>query len=299
MAAPLPVGNAQGAFLAPQARLIASRVPIPEPDLIRFALAVLLTAFAAAPVFAQSPGPDRGYDILEDRRALDGPQTAPPSAPIWMDREGSPASPQTGAAAIEQARLEACLAKLDEQPFEGFEDALAWLAEGNRPPARACVAHGLIGLDRPAEAALRFEALAAAPDAGGSAQRAAYSLQAGNAWLLAGEARAALSAFEQADIFQPGALVVQSDKARAFAMLERWDEAETLLDAVLSHLPGDLDARRLRARARLAGGDLSGAAADVSEALAAEPADLDTLVLRGEVREAQRLAGLRADAPGN
>jgi len=41
-------------------------------------------------------------------------------------------------AAQEQARLEACLAKIETDPDDAYEDGLAWTYQGNRPGARQC-----------------------------------------------------------------------------------------------------------------------------------------------------------------
>ena len=55
-------------------------------------------------------------------------------------------------AAEEQARLEACLAKIETDPDDAYEDGLAWLYQGNRPGARQCTAMALIALGHQAEA---------------------------------------------------------------------------------------------------------------------------------------------------
>ena len=88
-------------------------------------------------------------------------------------------------AAEEQARLDACLTRIESDPEEAYEDGLAWLYQGNRPGARQCTALALIALGHPEEGAERLKNLANSTDGGTLEQRAAYLSQAGNAWIEA------------------------------------------------------------------------------------------------------------------
>lgn len=197
------------------------------------------------------------------------------------------------AAREEARRLEACIARMADDPAGAYEDGLAWLAEGGRPFARHCAALALIELGEPGEGAARLEALAAAPDAGAMAARVIYLAQAGNAWLLAHNPEAALNAFSSAVRFSPFDGALRKDRARAYIALGRWDEAGADLDRAIEAAPRDVEALRLRALALLERGRLEEAFADIETARAAAPADLDVLVLRGRIREAQRLAPAR------
>tara|TARA_R110002111_G_C5826581_1_gene357544 strand:- start:79 stop:330 length:252 start_codon:yes stop_codon:yes gene_type:complete len=80
-------------------------------------------------------------------------------------------------------------------------------------------------------------------------------------------------------------------------MLEQWTQAVSDLDAALESAPGFGTAHHLRAEARLNTGDLDMALADVKAAMQAEPDNIDTLVLRGRVREAIRLSEVRMVPP--
>ncbi len=193
----------------------------------------------------------------------------------------------------EATRLDTCIARIDENPEDAYEDALAWSFEGNRPGARQCVALSLIALGQEAEGAARLEDLANATDGGTLEQRALYLTQAGNAWLVAGAPEAAILTITNALKIIPDDPNLLVDRASAHLMLEHWLEAITDLDAALSAAPGLAAAHQLRAEARLNTGDLDMALADVKAAMQAEPDNIDTLVLRGRVREAIRVSEVR------
>jgi len=193
--------------------------------------------------------------------------------------------------AEESARLERCIATLETDPEAAYEDGLAWLGNGNRPKARHCVALALVELGHHAEAAARLEDLAGAPDAGSLEQRALYHAQAGSAWLLGGFAGPAATAFDNALKLQPGDAGLMLDRAAANVLGENWDAAIADLDVVLEERPGDGDALTLRAKAYLGEERFDEALADVEAARVADPEAIDLLVLRGDIREAQRLSG--------
>jgi len=206
-------------------------------------------------------------------------------------------SVSTGIAQTEATRLDTCIARIDANPEEAYEDALAWSFEGNRPGARQCVALSLIALGQEAEGAARLEELANATDGGTLEQRALYLTQAGNAWLVAGAPEAAIVTLTNALKIIPDDPNLLVDRASAHIMLEQWTQAISDLDAALQSSPGFGTAHYLRAEARLNKGDLDLALEDVKAAMAAEPDNIDTLVLRGRVREAIRLSEVRIIAP--
>jgi len=192
-------------------------------------------------------------------------------------------------AMTEQDRLEACMAKIETDPEDAYEDGLAWTYQGNRPGARQCTAMALIALGHAAEGADRLQSLAKATDGGTLEQRAAYLSQAGNAWIQAEDPDAALEAFTGALKIAPDAPELLLDRASAHMLLTQYDEAIEDLDAVILRVPGHGDALQMRGEAWLAKGDPDKAMADVLLAMEADPENVDTLVLRGRVREALRL----------
>ena len=200
----------------------------------------------------------------------------------------------------EAERLEACVARIETDPEEAYEDGLAWIYQGNRPGARQCTALALIALGREDEGAARLEQLANATDGGSMEQRAEYLTQAGNAWLQAGAAEAAVVTLTNALKLKPNTVDLLVDRASAQLMLGKWSKAEADLDAALDLAPGMAIAHHLRAEARLNLDEAELAMEDVEAALEADPENIDTLVLRGRVREAIRLSDVRViDAKAN
>ncbi|KJS23731.1 MAG: hypothetical protein VR75_17935 [Hyphomonadaceae bacterium BRH_c29] len=192
-------------------------------------------------------------------------------------------------AAEEAARLDACLARIETDPDNAYEDGLAWSYQGNRPGARQCTALALIALGHPEEGAARLQSLANATDGGTMEQRAAYLSQAGNAWIQAENPDAALVAFDGAIKIAPDAPELLMDRATAHLLLEHYDEAIEDLDAALRYTPGLGEAHQLRGQAWLEKGDPDKAMLDVKAAMDADPENVATLVLRGRVREALRI----------
>ncbi|MEQ9504648.1 MAG: hypothetical protein RLO80_00155 [Hyphomonas sp.] len=193
-------------------------------------------------------------------------------------------------ARAEEARLAACVEKIETDPDNAYEDGLAWAAEGNRPGARQCTALALIALGSLEVGAERLQALATAPDGGTMEQRALYLSQAGHAWLQAGAADAAVISFSDALKLAPGTTDLLLDRAAANIVLEEWDEALSDLDLALANSPGLSTGHQLRAEVHLNKKSYDLAMQDVEAAMRADPKNIDTLVLRGDVREAIRIA---------
>ncbi|MGD2133871.1 MAG: tetratricopeptide repeat protein, partial [Maricaulaceae bacterium] len=81
------------------------------------------------------------------------------------------------------------------------------------------------------------------------------------------------------------------DRARALAMQERFEGAISDLDVALAIRPRDPLALKLRADAFLELRRFDEAMADVESALDIAPNDVSVLLVRGHIREAQRLSG--------
>lgn len=192
-------------------------------------------------------------------------------------------------AAAEAAKLEACVAKIETAPEEAYEDGLAWTFEGNRPGARQCTALALIALGNVEEGAVRLENLSMSSDGGTMEQRAVYLSQAGNAWLQIGAAEAAAVSFTEALRLAPGENDLLLDRATAYMLIDKWDEAMADLNTAIANAPGDAIAHQMRAEIHLNKDALDLAMKDVETSMAADPKNIDTLLVRGRVREAMRL----------
>lgn len=197
------------------------------------------------------------------------------------------------AASSEVERHQACITKIDTDAKGAYEDALQWMtSSGDRPAARHCAALALIELGQPAEGAIRLEDLANAKDSGAIEARAVYLAQSGNAWLLAKKPDAAIVTLTNAMKLQPGDADLLKDRARAFIMKKEWEDAGADLDAANKIAPRDDEALRLRAGVLKELKRYDEAWGDVSTAMAIAPTDVKNVVVRGDIREAMRLAGL-------
>ena len=185
-----------------------------------------------------------------------------------------------------------CLALAHAKPEEALKRATAWRDDGGGFPAEHCTAVALISLKRYAEAAKRLEALAGAMMREAPDLRAAALDQAGQAWLLGGEAGKAKAAFDAALAFAPKDPDLLIDRAEAYAEAGRyWDAIDDLNDA-LEVAPKRADALIYRASAYRRVGGLDLALQDVQQALKLDPKSVPGLLERGNIRR------LRGDAAG-
>lgn len=191
--------------------------------------------------------------------------------------------------ADDRARLQACIDKIETDPEEAYEDGLAWLSEGSRPPARHCRALALVALGQFEDAASRLESLAAAPDAGSLDQRALYMSQASSAWLQARRFQEAVVSLTEAIRLRPSETAFYIDRALANIALENFIPAREDLNEALGRQPDNSDAYRLRAQVSLEEKKFSAALDDIESALGIDPSNVDIALLRGEIREAIRL----------
>jgi tetratricopeptide (TPR) repeat protein len=188
----------------------------------------------------------------------------------------------------EQARTAACIAKIDVDADEAYEDAMKWLAIGGRPGARQCAALALIAKGQEEEGAARLEELANAKDAGGIEPRIIYLAQAGNAWLLAGAPEAAIVTLSNAIKLSPRDGQLRVDRARAHMTMKAWTEAGQDLDSAIELSPGDAEALHMRAQVLIKEGRLQDAWTDIERARKQDPKDISIIVTRGQIREAMR-----------
>lgn len=198
----------------------------------------------------------------------------------------------------EEAKLRTCMEKIDASPSEAYDYGLAWIGMGARPAARQCTALALVALGQEAEGAARLEQLANDKDGGTLEQRGIYLTQAGNAWLLAKMPDAAIVTLTNAIKLKPTDSELRKDRARAYVMLAKWQEAGNDLDAAVELSAGDAEALRLRAYSLYKMNRLEDAWDDVEKAMKQSPKDTQTLLLRGDIREAMRKKGLIDPAGG-
>ena len=187
------------------------------------------------------------------------------------------------------AKHKTCLERIAEDNELAFEEAMIWQDEGGGRRAKHCVAMALYALGHEDEAAARLDSLAIASDGGTKLMRADFYAEAANFWLVDGQADRAYKSASEGLKLRKDHVDLRIARARAYAMLERYDYAETDLTSVLKFSPNNPDALRYRADAKMKQGRLDEAKIDIENALQADPSKLETALLRGQINEAIRL----------
>jgi tetratricopeptide (TPR) repeat protein len=178
-------------------------------------------------------------------------------------------------------RYQTCLRTANLDPARALAQATEWSKAKGGAPAEHCAAVSLVELKHYPEAATRLDALGRAPAMGNL--RPEIFDQAGNAWMMAGDADKAVASFSNALTLSANDADLYADLARAQAMKKSWGEAEADLNEALRLQPRRPDFLVLRASARDAEGKLKEARQDVDQALALKPSAPDALVERGEI----------------
>jgi tetratricopeptide (TPR) repeat protein len=209
-----------------------------------------------------------------------------------------PVMPAYAASTLERAddklRYQDCLRLANLNPAAALGVATEWSKAKGGAPADHCAAMALVELKRYPEAATRLDALGRA--AGMGNLRASVFDQAGNAWMLAGNAVKAASSFSAALALSANDADLYADLARAKAMQKAWSEVESDLNAALALQPKRADLLILRASALEAQGKMKEARDDADAALTIRPNSAEALVQRGEIaRAAGDVAGARRD----
>lgn len=217
------------------------------------------------------------------------------AAQISTDPLG-PAAPDPAA----EARLRACTALVRTAPQRALDEANAWLSARGGLPARQCAGLAYVALEQWAAAATVYEQAAQDAEAANLPARAGFRLQAGNAWLAAGEAQRALQALDAAlatpgiaQDLRGGALL---DRARAQAALGHAAPARADIDQALQLVPADPLAWYLSAALARREANAARAATDIARAQTLGPDNPDILLLAGTIagqagnmEEAERL----------
>jgi tetratricopeptide (TPR) repeat protein len=192
------------------------------------------------------------------------------------------------------AAYEHCLASVKRDATAALTEAEQWAAAGGGAASLHCAALALVRLKRYAEGAQSLEN--AARITVDVAPKSNLLDQAGNAWLLAGDAAKAESALTEALALTPQDEDILADRARARGAAKNWSGAFDDLSAVIAIDPERADIYVLRASALHAEGKKQEARADLAHALAIYPDYPEALVERGAMRiEAGETAGARAD----
>jgi tetratricopeptide (TPR) repeat protein len=195
----------------------------------------------------------------------------------------------------EGADYEHCLDMLatDAAGANAFADA--WEATGGGDGAVHCHALAQVALGNPETGAQMMQTLANVSHAPDRARAAVYG-QAGQAWLMAGDAARAYASTTLALSLSPDDPDLLIDRSIAAATLERYRDAIDDLDHALEMDPKRPDALVFRGAAWRHLGDLESARNDIDHALLLDPDNADALLERGIIRQRQgNLQGARDD----
>jgi tetratricopeptide (TPR) repeat protein len=199
-----------------------------------------------------------------------------------------------------EARYRACTAQVRTDAEAAVATANVWREQGGGLSARQCLGLALVALERWAPAATAFEQAARDAEAANDPRRADFWVQAGNAWVAAGEGPRALAAFDAA-LLTPSLTdqlrgEVHLDRARAQVALGNSAAARTEIDRALQLVPADPFAWYLSAALAKREHDVARAGADIARARQLAPDNPDILLLAGtlaglagNMEEAERL----------
>lgn len=260
-------------------------------------LSLLALAAAQAQSLPSSPDP------MPPRRPA--PERSAPAAPPAA-RAPAPATADTPA----EARYRACTAEVRTNPEAALASANVWREQGGGLAARQCLGLALVALERWVPAAAAFEQAARDAEAANDPRRADFWVQAGNAWVAAGDGPRALAALDAA-LLTPSLTdqlrgEVHLDRGRAQAALGNAAAARTEIDRALQLVPADPFAWYLSAALAKRENNLARAGTDIARARQLAPDHPDILLLTGtlaglagNMEEAERLYRQIATAAPN
>jgi len=184
-------------------------------------------------------------------------------------------------------RYDRCMALAESDPNDGLDFAEAWKGLGGGDAAEHCAAVSLFYAGKTEYAARRLEVLAdkivAKP-----AFKGRILDQAGQAWLMHGDAARAEAAFTEAVKLLKGRPGVKVDRAQARAAMGDYKGAVADLNDAIAADPAKPEAYTFRASAERYLGEMDKARSDINKALKLAPNDPAALLERGILN---RLAG--------
>lgn len=185
-------------------------------------------------------------------------------------------------ATVEQLRrYTECMSLARREPARVLPAAEKWLAEGGGMGARHCVAIATLESGRHAQAAALLEAIARDMGQERPGLRAELWVQAGQAWLDAGQATNAVAAQGRALELKPNDADLWIDRGLSYAAQSAWPQAIADFDKAVGLAPNSVEALVLRAAAWRNAGDSAKALIDAGRALKMAPEHSEALLERG------------------
>ncbi len=189
---------------------------------------------------------------------------------------------------LDPKRYDGCVRAIPTDAQKAEEFAIQWQALGGGLPARHCQALAQLQQGKNAAAALTLSKAAQAAEAQKSPMAADFWGQAGNAALLAGDAKGAVAHFasglaavgEFAPVRSANLLI---DRARAYTELADAKSARADLDRALALAPSESTGWLLSATLARRQDDLPRARTDIAKAAELAPADADIRFEQGAI----------------
>lgn len=190
--------------------------------------------------------------------------------------------------ALDAKRYDGCVRAIPTDAKAAEEFALQWQSKGGGLPARHCLGLAQMELGNHAAAAQTFARAAQAAEAQKAPQSADFWGQAGNAALLAGDAKGAVGYFNSAIVAAGEFAPIRSanlliDRARAHVELANLPAARADLDRATGLAPNEPTGWLLSATLARRQNDITRARADVARAAALAPADPDIQFEQGAI----------------
>jgi tetratricopeptide (TPR) repeat protein len=190
--------------------------------------------------------------------------------------------------ALDAKRYDGCVRAIptDAKAAEAF--AIQWQSKGGGLPARHCQGLAQLELGNAAGAAQTFARAAQAAETQKAPQAADFWGQAGNAALLAGDAKGAVGHFNSAIVAAGEFAPIRTanlliDRARAQVELGNLADARADLDRATGLAPNEPAGWLLSAALARRQADLPRAKADIARAAALSPADADVRFEQGAI----------------
>ncbi len=182
----------------------------------------------------------------------------------------------------------ACLEQIAEDAEMAYEEAMIWRGDGGGRRARHCEAMALFALGHKQEAAHRLDQLGGMVGQLSPKMRKNYYLEAANFWLMSEETMKAYESATAGLAIDAEDVGLRIARARVYALLDRYKDAETDLSTALGFEPTHADALRYRADARHKLGKLDAAKIDIDRAME-QGMTVETALIRGNIVEALRV----------
>lgn len=181
-----------------------------------------------------------------------------------------------------------CLGLAELKPEKAIEYAIDWRARFGGLEAEYCLAIAYINSEKYEDGAKKLTLIANAAETYDLVFKAKTLSKAANAYLLADAPDKALETINLALEIEKENPNFLMDRARIFAILEKWQEANEDLTQSLK-IGGEIPyALRLRAETFMQLGNNDLALKDIERAIEIEPKEVDNYLVRGRIREAIR-----------